>query len=115
MMPSNKYREALSNTTAFKQENPEEKTTAAARIYQVNDSSVRTALYRERERQTKPATSHGGHNKVLLEVQVAAIYKYVEDSYLNRYNAIKAMVFAAISCLKANKVVPKLLLTMRWF
>jgi ABC-type nitrate/sulfonate/bicarbonate transport system substrate-binding protein len=58
-MPSDEYREALSNATAFKQENPEEKTTAAARIYQVNDSSVRTALLREQERQTKPATSHG--------------------------------------------------------
>ena len=115
MMPSNEYQEALSNATAFKQENPEEKTTAAARIYQVNDSSVRTALLRERERQTKPATSHGGHNKVLLEVQVAAIYKYVEDSYLSGYNATKAMVFAAISCLKANEVVPKPPLTMRWF
>jgi len=75
-MPSDEYREALSNATAFKQENPEEKTTAAARIYQVNDSSIRTVLLRERERQTKPATSHGGHNKILSEVQVAAIYKY---------------------------------------
>jgi hypothetical protein len=44
MLPSNKYQEALSNATAFKHENPEEKTTAAARIYQVNNSSVRTAL-----------------------------------------------------------------------
>jgi hypothetical protein len=28
-MPSDEYREALSNATAFKQENPKEKTTAA--------------------------------------------------------------------------------------
>jgi hypothetical protein len=115
MMPFDKYREALSNATAFKLENPKEKSSAAARIYQVNDSSVRTALLRERERHTKPATNHGGHNKVLSEVQVAAIYKYVEDLYLSGYGATKAMVFAAIGCLKANKVVPKLPLIMRWF
>jgi hypothetical protein len=30
MIPSDEYQEALSNATAFKQENPEEKTTAAA-------------------------------------------------------------------------------------
>ena len=115
MIPSNEYQEALSNATAFKLENPEEKSSAAARIYQVNDSSVRTALLRERERHTKPATSHGGHNKVLSEVQVAAIYKYVEDLYLSGYGATKAMVFAAIGCLKANEVVPKPPPTMRWF
>ena len=113
MMPSDEYREALSNAIAFKQKNPKEKTIAAARIYQVNDSSVRTTLHRERARQTKPATSYRGHNKVLSEVQVAAIYKYVEDSYLSRYSATKAMVFAAIGCLKANEVVPKPPPTMR--
>jgi hypothetical protein len=115
MMPSDEYREALSNATAFKQESLEEKTTAAARIYQVNNSSVRTALLRERERQTKPATSHGGHNKILSDVQVSAIYKYVEDSYFSRYGVTKAMVFAAIGCLKANEVVPKPPPLLRWF
>jgi hypothetical protein len=115
MMLSDEYREALLNATAFKQANPEEKTTAAAQIYKVNDSSVRTALLQERERQTKPAMSHRGHNKILLEVQVAAIYKYVEDLYLSGYNATKAMVFAAVGCLKANEVVPKPPLTMQWF
>jgi hypothetical protein len=115
MMPSDEYREALSNATAFKQENPEEKTTAAARIYQVNNSSVRTALLRERERQTKPATSHGGHNKILSDVQVSAIYKYVEDSYFSRYGVTKAIDFAAIGCLKANEVVPKPPPSLRWF
>jgi hypothetical protein len=30
MIPSDEYQEAFSNATVFKQENPEEKTTAAA-------------------------------------------------------------------------------------
>jgi hypothetical protein len=40
-------------------------------------------------------------------VQVDAIYKYVEDSYLSRYGATKKMAFAAIGCLKANEIPPK--------
>ena len=44
MIPSDEYQEALSNATTFMYENSEEKTTAAARIYQVNDSTVRTVL-----------------------------------------------------------------------
>jgi hypothetical protein len=33
MIPFSEYQEALSNATMFKQENPKEKTTAAAQIY----------------------------------------------------------------------------------
>ena len=114
-MPSDEYREALSNATAFKHENPEEKTTAAARIYQVNDSSVRTALHRERAATRQTSYESWGHNKILSEVQVEAIYKYVEDSYLSGYGATKAMVYAAVGCLKANQVPAKPPPTMRWF
>jgi hypothetical protein len=115
MIPSDEYQEALSNATAFKQENPEEKTTAAAQIYQVNNSTVWTVLLRERQRQAKPATSHGGHNKILSKVQVEAIYKYVEDSYLSRYGATKSIVYAAVGFLRANQLLPKPPPTMRWF
>ena len=41
---------------------------------------------------------------MLSEMQVEAIYKYVEDSYLSVYGATKAMVYAAIGCLKANQI-----------
>ena len=102
MIPFDEYQEALSNATAFKQENPKEKTTAAAQIYQVNDSTVQTVLLREQQQQAKLATSHSRHNKILLKVQVKAIYKYVEDSYLSRYSATKLMVYAAVGCLRAN-------------
>jgi hypothetical protein len=107
--------DTLANAVAFKHENSEEKAASAARIYHVNKNTLRSTLHRERKRQDKPATSYGGHNKVLSEVQIHAIYKYVEDLYLSGYGATKAMVFATVSCLKANEVVPKLLLTMQWF
>jgi hypothetical protein len=44
---------------------------------------------------------------MLLDAQVDAIYKYMEDSYLSGYSATKAMVYAAIGCLKANQIPAK--------
>jgi hypothetical protein len=40
-------------------------------------------------------------------VQVEAIYKYIEVSYLSGYGATKAMVFTTIGYLKANEIPPK--------
>jgi hypothetical protein len=45
MKPTDEYKASLSNAIAFKLENPKEKATAAARIYNVNNNSVRTNLY----------------------------------------------------------------------
>jgi hypothetical protein len=61
---------------------------------------VRSNLRREQipDKEVK----YGGHNKMLSDVPVKAIYDYVEDSYLSGYGATKAIVYAAIGCLKAN-------------
>jgi hypothetical protein len=114
MKPTDPYKASLSNATAFKHENPEEKSITAARIYSVNDSTVRTILHRERQH-GGAAIKHGGHNKILSDIQVEAIYKYVEDSYLSGYGATKAMVYAAVGCLRANQVPMKDPPTWRWF
>jgi hypothetical protein len=103
MKTTNEYKASVSNAIAFKHEHPDEKSTTAARIYQVNDSTLRTNLQREQIRDGVEA-KHGGHNKMLSDTQVQAIYQYVEDSYLSGYGATKAMVYAAIGCLKANEV-----------
>src|SRR5271163_3383002 len=104
MTITNEYKTSLSNAIAFKHEHPEETATTAARIYHVNDETVRTTLLREKQREG-PAPKHGGHNKILSEVQVKAIYKYIEDSYLSGYSVTKAMVFAAVGCLKAYELL----------
>jgi hypothetical protein len=112
MKTTDEYQASLSNATAFRHEYPEEKSITAARIYGVNDNTIRSTLHRERKRQQDgSAVKHGGHNKILSEVQVEAIYKYVEDLYLSRYGLTKAMVYAAVSCLKANQVLAKSPLT----
>src|SRR5438045_577185 len=87
MKPTNEYAEALANATAFKMENPDEKQVTGARIYNVNVHTVRSKLRREQQRAGTPLRQRGGHNKVLSEAQVTAIYKYVEESYLQGYGA----------------------------
>jgi hypothetical protein len=115
MKPIEEYRQAIAKAAAFKHEHPIEKQITGARIYHVNPKTVDTNLRRARERGGAPAKQHGGHNKVLSDSQVMAIYKYVEDSYLGGYGATKAMVFAAISHLKASQIPPQKAPSWRWF
>jgi len=103
MMTTSEYKAGVSNAVAFKHEYPNEKATTAARIHHVNTTTVRSSLRREQLHNGKEV-KHRGHNKVLSDIQVEAIYKYVEDSYLSGYSATKAMVYAAIGCLKANQL-----------
>jgi hypothetical protein len=63
---------------------------------------MKSRLRRERQCTSTPFKQYGGQNNVFSEVQVTAIYKYVEDSYLGGYGITKSMVFAAIGHLKAS-------------
>jgi hypothetical protein len=106
MQTTDEYKAAVSNAVAFKHENPDEKATTAARIHHVNTITVRSNLQRE-EIYSGKEVKHRGHNKMLSDAQVEAIYQYVEDLYLSGYGATKAMVYAAIGCLKANQLPAK--------
>jgi hypothetical protein len=112
MKTTDEYKAAVANAIAFKHENPDEKATTAARIHHVNTATVRSSLWRE---QKSNKVKHGGQNKMLSDAQVEAIYKYVEDSFLSGYGATKAMVYAAIGCLKANQLPAKEPPSWRWF
>ena len=111
MKTTGEYNAAVASAIAFKHEHPDEKASTAARIYHVNSDTVRSNLWREQ----KPKVKRGGQNKMLSDAQVDAIYKYVEDSYLSGYGATKAMVYAAIGCLKANQLPAKEPPSWRWF
>ena len=111
MKTTDEYKAAVTNAVAFKHDHPDEKATTAARIHHVNPITVRSNLQREQ----LPKVKHGGQNKMLSDTQVEAIYKYVEDSYLSGYGATKAMVYAAIGCLKANQLPAKEPPSWRWF
>ena len=111
MKTTNEYKAAIADAVAFKHENPDENATTAAQIYHVNPITVWSNLQREQ----LPKVKHGGQNKMLSDAQVGAIYKYVEDSYLSGYGATKAMVYAAIGCLKANQIPAKEPPSWCWF
>ena len=103
MKTTDEYQASLLDATAFKHKYPKEKSITAAWIYGVNDNTIRSTLHQEQKRQqNRLAVKHKEHNKILLEVQVEVIYKYVEDLYLSRYSATKVIVYAIVSCLKAN-------------
>jgi hypothetical protein len=51
----------------------------------------------------------------LSDIQIDAIYKYVEDSYISGYSTTKLIVHAAIGCLKANQVPLREQPLWRWF
>ena len=87
MKPTDEYKEAVANATAFVHEHPDEKQVTGARIYHVNSNTVKSNLRRERKCGGMSTRQHGGQNKVLSEPQVTAIYKYVEDSYLSGYES----------------------------
>jgi hypothetical protein len=114
MMTTSKYKAGVSSAVAFKHEYPNEKATTAARIHHVNATTVRSSLRRDQLHGSKEV-KHRGHNKVLSDMQVEAIYKYVEDSYLSGYGATKAIVYAAVGCLKANQLPAIEPPSWRWF
>jgi DNA gyrase inhibitor GyrI len=114
MKTTDEYKASVSEAIAFKHDHPDEKAATAARIYHVNDYTVQTNLQRERIH-GGVEVKHRGHNKILSDTLVEAIYKYVEDSYLSGYSATKAMVYAAIGCLKANQLSAKEPPSWRWF
>jgi hypothetical protein len=101
----------LNQAKAFLDENPAENATTAARIYKVNAVTLRS--YRRRSK--APKRQLGGHNKVLSQVQIDAVYKYVEDSYIAGYGASKQMVFTAIAHLKAAEIPSKKAPSWHWF
>jgi hypothetical protein len=115
MKTSEDHKKQMAKALEFKEEYPEEKQTAAARIYKANENTVRTNRYRARLRNGKPPPGGGGHNKTPSEAQIRAVYKYVEDSYLGDYGATRTMVWKAIGYIKSSEIPSKKQPSWRWF
>jgi hypothetical protein len=99
----------------FKAEHPEEKSSTGARIHRANENTVRSALKRQRDRKGAPPAQRGGHNKILSDAQITAIYKYIEDMYLAGIGATREMVYGAIVHLRAQESPSKPPPSKRWF
>jgi hypothetical protein len=87
----------------------------AARIFQIKEeSSVRSAWYRERKKRGSPTRQNGGQNRILSRAQHEAIIQYARDQGRD-LGATKSMVFSAICHLKATETPPAPHPSDRWF
>ena len=111
LSPKDKMKLALAWLRAVKVESPDDASPAsAARIYHLNESSVRSAWYRERKKDLSVSPGSGGHNKILSKAQHEALILYARDQGRD-LGATKNMLFQAIQHLKATET-PRLLLLL---
>ena len=106
------YKAQLTAAIQWIQENPTEKLVVAARIYKVKPDSIRIALKRMQKRNR---TTHGGHNKVLIDTQTEAIRAYCKEQWEGGLGATKQIVFAAIGFLKGQEEPLQEPPSWRWF
>lgn len=95
--------ERMNRTIEYLYENPDEKAVIAACIYKVNVNSLHSDIHRT----AKPTKQKGGQNKILTEVQIKAIERYVNDSYYAGCRASKEMVLSSIAHLRAAEIPSK--------
>ena len=112
---TDEYKEAVASAIAFKVDNPAETHVAGARIYGINENTLKSRRQRLKKRDGKLPPTRGGHNKILSDTQTQAIYKYVRDMYLCGLGATKPMVLGAIAHLKACEDPPRPPPSERWF
>ena len=106
-MPSDDVQKAID----FLNENSTEKITVAAKIHGVNVSTLRMRLRRVQQQHN----TRGGNNRVLSDIQVQAIQRYIQRSYENGYGATKPMVFNSVCQLLAADNPPRKPPSQRWF
>ena len=90
---------------------------SAARIWKLNEGSVKSRWLRERKRSLAPPPTketRGGHNKILSEAQHEAVVQYAKDQGRD-LGATKSMIFQAIAYLKATETPPAPPPSDRWF
>jgi len=90
----------------FLRDNRDEKATTAARTYHLNESSVRKAWSRERNREGRPGKGRGGAgwNRILRPDQHQAIIRYAVDQATNGgRGATKQMMYNCAMRLRVDE------------
>jgi hypothetical protein len=72
----------------------------------LQDGSLKLMPIRRHAR-TVYKKAHGGHNKILSDMQNKAIRSYCKEHYKSGMEATKQIVFAVIGFLKAQEELPK--------
>ena len=86
----------ICNAKEFLHENPTEKTTTAARVYNLPPSTLQSSI----DRTHKPRTGHGGHNKILLDHEKKAIHQFIQSLLASGIQSTSQLIFRSICNLK---------------
>jgi hypothetical protein len=112
--PKDKMKLALAWLREMEAKSPADVSPAsAARIYHINENSVRSTWYRERNKDS-PVRPRGGQNRILSKAQHEALILYARDQGRD-LGATKNMLFKAIQYLKATETPPAPPPSERWF
>jgi hypothetical protein len=104
--------EAIDQALAFHINNPTESQCVGARIFHVNENTVRSNIRCRRQRQQE-RVDRRGQNRILSDLEIEAIVQYTRDMYIGGLGATKRMVFSAIGFLKDREGRPPP--SWRWF
>lgn len=72
--------EAIAKVLAFKSRNPSEALSTAARIFSANKATIRKKAWRAQQKEKQPPQPpklRGGQNRILSEIEITAIKKYI--------------------------------------
>ena len=100
-------------------EEPCEKASTAAKIFHVNQSSIRMRQHRQRnqERNTRGTfNQHGGNNLILTEAQEEAVFRFCHDQLKMGLGATPSIIYAAIHHLSQQEQLnpPSQIWSRKW-
>ena len=98
--PSRKIR--LGQAIEWLEVNPSEKSFTAARIYNLDPSSLRMDIVRHK-RKPRVQPIYEDHNKILSEAQSKIVIQYIRDQAESELGPTKQIIFIVISHLKVGK------------
>ena len=101
----------INNAKEFLRQNPTEKTTVAARIYNLHPSTLQSSI--DRARHTK--SERGGHNKILQNHEKEALYQFIRLLLTSGIQSTSQLVFRMICNLKCAQNPDFKTPSSKWF
>jgi hypothetical protein len=83
--PVSSQKDGRDQALAFHYDNPTESLISSARIFHVNENTVKAKIHRCRKRelllQQQPPPLHGSQNRILSDTEIEAIVQYSADMF----------------------------------
>ena len=99
-------KERIDRAMEWLEEEPSEKASTAAIIFQVNPASIRMRQYRQRhqERNSRGTYNHhGGNNIILTKAQELAVFRFCLEQLEAGLGATPSIIYAAICYLRQQE------------